>query len=89
MAKKPTSLLHLHELFRKVWDERDKSKDDWVKSNNEDNHKEVVEIKGKGEKGGLNGETNPNELGPGAMLSHQDDIFHPDNLVRNTLHSAL
>ena len=29
MAKKPVSLLHLHEFLRKVWDERDKSKDDW------------------------------------------------------------
>ena len=86
MAKKPTSLLHLHELFRKVWDERDKSKDDWVKSNNEENDKEAVEIKREGE---LNGEINSKELGPGAMLSHQDDIFHPHNLVRYTFHSAL
>ena len=89
MAKKPTSLLHLHELFRKVWDERDKSKDDWVKSNNEENDKEVMEIKREVEKGGPNGETDQKELGPGAMLSHQDDIFHPDNLVRYTFHSAL
>ena len=78
MAKKPTSLLHLHEHFRKVWDERDKSKDDWVKVNTEENDQEAMEIKREGE---LNGETNSKELGPGAMLSQQDDIFHPDNMV--------
>ena len=64
MAKKPVSLLHLHKLFREVWEkEWDSSKGDW-RSNTEDGDKEVVE-----------------ELGPGAMLRHQDDIFHPDNLV--------
>ena len=83
MAKKPTSLLHLHELFRKVWDERDKTKDDWVKCNNEENDQEAMEIKREVEikREDLNGETNSKELGPGAMLSQQDDIFHPDNLV--------
>ena len=90
MAKKPVSLLHLHQLFRKVWDERDKSKDpDWDQSNNkeDDKEEEEVDIKKKGEEKqnkSEHGETK--EFGPGAMLSHQDDIFHPDNLVQKSFH---
>ena len=87
MAKKPVSLLHLHELFREVWDGRDKSKDDWDSGNddkddgstgNEEEHNNLARINiSRG------GETSE-EFGPGAMLRHQDNIFHPDNLVNRT-----
>ena len=89
MAKKPVSLLHLHQLFRKVWDERDKSKDpDWDQSNNkEDDKEEVVDIKKEGEEKQENSEHGvTKEFGPSAMLGHQDDIFHPDNLVQKFFH---
>ena len=63
MAKKPVCLLHLHKLFREVWDEECKEEEEKKKSF------ESVE-------------TRAEELGPGAMLRHQDDIFHPENLVQ-------
>jgi len=85
MAKKPVSLLHLHEFLRKVWDERDKSKDDW--DNGEGKEGEDGQKKG-GKKESADdskhGENKNAELGPGSMLSHQTDIFHPDNLVNTT-----
>ena len=87
MAKKPVSLLHLHELFREVWDGRDKSKDDWDSGDDdkddgstgkEEEHNNLARVNiSRG------GETSE-ELGPGAMLRHQDNIFHPDNLVNRT-----
>ena len=89
MAKKPVSLLHLHKLFREVWDEEwDQSKGDW-RSNNKDGGKDVVlEGEQKKKEGGADiserVEISPEELGPGAMLSHQGDIFHPDNLVQKS-----
>ena len=63
MAKKPVCLLHLHKLFREVWDEECKEEEEKKK-----NFESV--------------ETSAEELGPGEMLSHQDDIFHPENLVQ-------
>ena len=90
MAKKPVSLLHLHEFLRKVWDERDRSKDDW------DNGEEKEGEDGQKKKGGKkesaddskHGENKNAELGPGSMLSHQTDIFHPDNLVGDKLQTS-
>ena len=69
MAKKPVSLLHLHKLFRDVWDEEKKEEEEMKKKKG-----------GNSESVGTSAE----ELGPGAMLSHQDDIFHPDNLVQKS-----
>ena len=66
MAKKPVCLLHLHKLFREVWDEECKEEEEKKKKG------ENVESVG----------TRAEELGPGAMLRHQDDIFHPENLVQ-------
>jgi len=68
MAKKPVCLLHLHKLFREVWDEECKEEEEKKKKGE---HFESVE-------------TRAEELGPGAMLRHQDDIFHPENLVNTT-----
>ena len=90
MAKKPVSLLHLHEFLRKVWDERDKSKDDWV--NEEEKEGEDGQKKKGGKKESADdykhGENKNAELGPGSMLSHQTDIFHPDNLVGDKLQTS-
>ena len=66
MAKKPVCLLHLHKLFREVWDGECKEEEEKKKKG------ENVESVG----------TSAEELGPGAMLRHQDDIFHPENLVQ-------
>ena len=89
MAKKPVSLLHLHQFLRKVWYERDKSKDDW--DNEEGKEGEDGQKKG-GKKESADdskhGENKNAELGPGSMLSHQTDIFHPDNLVGDKLQTS-
>ena len=90
MAKKPVSLLHLHEFLRKVWDERDKSKDDWDNGEEKeggDGQKKVGEKKDRAGDISQHGENKNAELGPGTMLNHQSDIFHPDNLVRGKLHT--
>ena len=88
MAKKPVSLLHLHQFLRKVWDERDKSKDDW--DNGEGKEGEDDQKNGgkkESAEDSKHGENKNAELGPGTMLNHQSDIFHPDNLVRGRLHT--
>ena len=43
MAKKPVSLLHLHEFLRKVWDERDRSKDDWDNGEEKEGNGSVID----------------------------------------------
>ena len=89
MAKKPVSLLHLHQFLRKVWDERDKSKDDW--DNGEGKEGEDDQKNGgkkESAEDSKHGENKNAELGPGSMLSHQTDIFHPDNLVGDKLQTS-
>ena len=90
MAKKPVSLLHLHEFLRKVWDERDRSKDDWDNEEEKEGEDDQKKKRGKKESAddSKHGENKNAELGPGSMLSHQTDIFHPDNLVGDKLQTS-